>query len=203
MMSCVTRETILTLSTDLNKLADEIRISAPNYFFNVPTLLERVKRGVEKPSRTRLVHPVHLQKRPRRVAGAKRGPIRGGLWLFAAQKLIFSKIRERFGPNLRGLVCGSAPLAPETQDFFAMLGIPIWQVYGSRKRVAFAPWTTCAFPSEPGRVGQSVPGIEMKPARMKKSWLAARIFSPATGIVPKKPPASSENGWFHTGDQGE
>jgi len=47
MMSCVTRETVLTLSTDLNKLADEIRLSAPNYFFNVPTLLERVKRGVE------------------------------------------------------------------------------------------------------------------------------------------------------------
>jgi len=28
--------TVLTLSTDLNKLADEIRLSAPNYFFNVP-----------------------------------------------------------------------------------------------------------------------------------------------------------------------
>jgi len=47
MMSCLARETVLTLSTDLNKLAEEIRLSAPHYFFNVPTLLERVKRGVE------------------------------------------------------------------------------------------------------------------------------------------------------------
>ena len=38
---------VLTLSTDLNKLPDEIRLSAPHYFLNVPTLLERVKRGVE------------------------------------------------------------------------------------------------------------------------------------------------------------
>ena len=39
-------ETVLTLSTDLNSLADEIRCVPPNYFLNVPTLLERVRRGV-------------------------------------------------------------------------------------------------------------------------------------------------------------
>ena len=47
MLSCISKKTVLTLSTDLNKLADEIRLSAPDYFFNVPTLLERVRRGVE------------------------------------------------------------------------------------------------------------------------------------------------------------
>src|SRR5271167_3106515 len=36
LLSCLTRETILTLSTDLNRVADEIRLAAPNYFFNVP-----------------------------------------------------------------------------------------------------------------------------------------------------------------------
>src|SRR6266436_1361920 len=47
LLSCLTRESVLTLSTDLTKLADEIRLSAPPYFLNVPTLLERVRRGVE------------------------------------------------------------------------------------------------------------------------------------------------------------
>ena len=46
MLSAFLRESVLTLSTDLNKLADEIRLSAPHYFLNVPTLLERVKRAV-------------------------------------------------------------------------------------------------------------------------------------------------------------
>src|ERR1700676_1342103 len=45
-LSCLLRESVLTLSTDLTKLSDEIRLSAPNYFLNVPTLLERVRRGV-------------------------------------------------------------------------------------------------------------------------------------------------------------
>src|SRR5260370_40885460 len=48
MLSCLIRESVLTLSTDLNKLADEIRVASPNYFLNVPTLLERVRRGVEE-----------------------------------------------------------------------------------------------------------------------------------------------------------
>ena len=46
LLSCLLRESVLTLSTDLNLLAEEIRLSAPNYFLNVPTLLERVRRGV-------------------------------------------------------------------------------------------------------------------------------------------------------------
>src|ERR1700681_342103 len=46
LLSCLARESVLTLSTELNRLADEIRLSAPNYFLNVPTLLERVRRGV-------------------------------------------------------------------------------------------------------------------------------------------------------------
>jgi long-chain acyl-CoA synthetase len=47
LLSCLVRESVLTLSTDLNRLADEIRFASPNYFLNVPTLLERVRRGVE------------------------------------------------------------------------------------------------------------------------------------------------------------
>jgi long-subunit acyl-CoA synthetase (AMP-forming) len=48
LLTYLTRETVLTLSTDLNKLADEIRLASPHYFLNVPTLLERVRRGVEE-----------------------------------------------------------------------------------------------------------------------------------------------------------
>ena len=46
LLSCMSRESALTLSTDLNRLADEIRVASPHYFLNVPTLLERVRRGV-------------------------------------------------------------------------------------------------------------------------------------------------------------
>ena len=47
-LSFLSRESVVTLSTDLNRLADEIRLSAPHYFLNVPRLLERMRRGVDE-----------------------------------------------------------------------------------------------------------------------------------------------------------
>jgi long-chain acyl-CoA synthetase len=204
MMSCLTRETVLTLSTDLNKLADEIRLSAPNYFFNVPTLLERVKRGVEDAlsKRGSLIQSIYKKGR---AAWEKQndGESGGALWLFAAQKLIFCKIRERFGPNLRGLVCGSAPLAPETQDFFAMLGIPIWQVYGLTETCGICTMDDPRIASEPGRVGQSVPGIEMKTGDNDEIFVSGPNIFPGYWNRPEETARVLEGGWFHTGDQGE
>jgi long-chain acyl-CoA synthetase len=204
MMSCLTRETVLTLSTDLNKLADEIRLSAPNYFFNVPTLLERVKRSVEEnlAKRGSLIQSIYKKGR---AAWQKKnnGESWGGLWLLAAQKLIFGKIRDRFGSNLRGLVCGSAPLAPETQDFFAMLGIPIWQVYGLTETSGICTMDDPRIASEPGRVGRSVPGIEMKAGDNDEILASGPNIFPGYWNRAEETARVLENGWFHTGDQGE
>jgi long-chain acyl-CoA synthetase len=204
MMSCLTRETVLTLSTDLNKLVDEIRLSAPNYFFNVPTLLERVKRGVEEnlAKRPSFIQSVYKKGR---AAWQKRqaGESGGDLWLFVAQKLIFSKIRERFGPNLQGLVCGSAPLAPETQEFFAILGIPIWQVYGLTETCGICTMDDPRRASEPGRVGQAVPGIEMKAGENEEILVRGPNIFPGYWSRPEETARVLQGGWFHTGDQGE
>jgi long-chain acyl-CoA synthetase len=204
MMSCLTRETVLTLSSDLNKLADEIRLSAPNYFFNVPTLLERVKRGVEENLSKRgfLIQAIYKNGRAS-WQKQNEGKSGGGLWLFAAQKLIFGKIRERFGPNLRGLVCGSAPLAPETQEFFAMLGIPIWQVYGLTETCGICTMDDPRTTSEPGRVGQSVPGIAMKTGVNDEILVSGPNIFPGYWNRPEETARVLQGGWFHTGDQGE
>jgi long-chain acyl-CoA synthetase len=204
MMSCLSRETVLTLSTDLNNLGDEIRLSAPQYFFNVPTLLERVKRGVEDllAKRAWFIQTIYKKGcagwQRRQDAGAG-----GGLWLFLAQKLIFSKIRDRFGPDLRGLVCGSAPLAPETQEFFAMLGIPIWQVYGLTETCGICTMDNPRLATEPGRVGQAVPGIEMKTGDNDEILVRGPHIFPGYWNRPKETARVLEGGWFHTGDQGE
>src|SRR5258708_8154466 len=133
MLSCLTRESVLTLSTDLNKLADEIRLASPNYFLNVPTLLERVRRGVEEviAKRHAIIRTLFAKARTgwqRKHVG--RGRALDAFWLALGRALIFRKIRERFGPHLRALICGSAPLAPETQQLFLILGVPVLQPYG-------------------------------------------------------------------------
>ena len=106
MLSALLRESVLTLSTDLNKLADEIRLAAPHYFLNVPTFLERVKRGVEDniakqagPIRALYVRASEAWQRQH----VGRGKPFDALWLALGRKLIFAKVKSRFGPNLRAL----------------------------------------------------------------------------------------------------
>jgi len=120
-----------------------------------------------------------------------------------ANKLIFNQIRARFGPNLRGLVCGSAPLAPETQEFFAMLGIPIWQVYGLTETCGICTMDDPRLPSEPGRVGQAVPGIEMKAGDNEEILARGPNIFPGYWSRPEETARVLRDGWFHSGDQGE
>ena len=206
MQSCLSRETVLTLSTDLNRVADEIRLAAPNYFFNVPTLLERVRRGVEDAiaKRDSAIQTIYRNARnswKKQNEEKVRDP--GGFWLFLAQNLIFRKILARFGPNLRGLVCGSAPLAPETQEFFAMLGIPIWQVYGLTETCGICTMDEPTIPTEPGRVGPAIPGIEMTAGENDEIVVRGPNIFPGYWNRREETERALRDGWFHTGDQGE
>jgi long-chain acyl-CoA synthetase len=203
MLSCLSKETVLTLSMDLNKLADEIRLSAPNYFFNVPTLLERVRRGVEEALSKRAAPIPRIYRNAIEGWKRKQAGQGGGLWLMLARMLIFGKIRARFGGNLRGLVCGSAPLAPETQEFFAMLGIPIWQVYGLTETCGICTMDDPRAESEPGRVGQAIPATELMIGENDEIVVRGRNVFPGYWNRPEETARALQGGEFHTGDQGE
>ena len=206
LLSCLTRETTLTLSTDLNKLAEEIRLSSPNYFLNVPTLLERVRRGVEEALSKRAA-PIQTLFGKSREAWQRQNTGHASAldksWLWLARKMIFDKIRERFGRDLRALICGSAPLAPETQQFFLMLRIPVLQAYGLTETTGICTMDDPREPAEPGYVGSAIPGIEMKTGQNEEILTRGpHIF---TGYWNRQEETARllRDGWFHTGDQGE
>jgi long-chain acyl-CoA synthetase len=206
LLSALTRESVLTLSKDLNKLADEIRIASPHYFLNVPTLLERVRRGVEDAlsKRSALIRSLFAKARDawqRQHVG--RGSALDAVWLAFGQKLIFSKIKERFGLHLRALICGSAPLAPETQQFFLMLGIPVLQGYGLTETTGICTLDDPRVPVEPGYVGSAVSGIEMKLAENEEIVVRGPHIFPGYWNRPEDNARMLKDGWFHTGDQGE
>src|SRR5216684_4308947 len=206
LLSCVARESILALSTDLNRLADEIRLASPHYFLNVPTLLERVRRGVEEAiaKRPAVIRSLFAKARAawqRRHVG--RGRALDALWLALGRALIFRKIRERFGPHLRALICGSAPLAPETQQFFLMLGIPVLQAYGLTETTGICTLDDPRVPVEPGYVGTVITGIEMKTTDNEEIVVRGPHIFAGYWNGPEETARVLQDGWFHTGDQGE
>ena len=183
LLSCLSRDSALTLSMDLTRLADDIRAAAPNYFLNVPTLLERIRSGVEDNIRKRGGAIANIFNRARAAwfrLDAKKPHPWDFFWLGFAGVIIFPSIRKRLGPNLRALICGSAPLARETQLFFLMLGIPVLQVYGLTETTAIC---TMDDPRhiDPGCVGPAIPGIEMKVGRTAKFSSGGPMFSRAIG----------------------
>jgi long-chain acyl-CoA synthetase len=206
LLSCLSRESVLTLSTDLTKLPDEIRLSAPHYFLNVPTLLERVRRGVEDALCKRAAPIRSLYAKAREAwqrRNASRVRVADALWLALGRKLIFSKIKDRFGPHLRALICGSAPLAPETQQFFLMIGIPVLQVYGLTETTAICTLDDPRVQVEPGYVGQAIRGIEMKTVDNEEIVVRGPHVFAGYWNRPEETARVLCDGWFHTGDRGE
>jgi long-chain acyl-CoA synthetase len=206
MLSAFSRESVLTLSTDLTKLADEIRVSAPHYFLNVPTLLERVKRGVEE-NIVKQAAPIRALYARARAAWQRhhvgRGKTFDAFWLMLGRQLIFAKVKQRFGPNLRALICGSAPLAPETQQFFLMLGIPVLQAYGLTETTALCTLDDPRVPVEPGYVGPAITGVEMKLTDNDEIIVRGPNIFSGYWNRPEETAKVMQDAWFHTGDQGE
>jgi long-chain acyl-CoA synthetase len=206
LLTYLTRESVLTLSTDLNKLADEIRLASPHYFLNVPTLLERVRRGVEEALSKRPVLIRSLFAKARDAwqrLHVGRGHAPDALWLALGRKLIFGKIKEHFGSHVRTLICGSAPLSPETQQFFLMLGIPVLQGYGLTETTGICTLDDPRVPVEPGYVGTAISGIEMKIGENEEIVVRGPHIFPGYWNRPEETARVLQDGWFHTGDQGE
>jgi len=205
LLTSLSRNSVLTLSTDLNKLSDELKIAAPNYFVNVPILLERVRRKVDESIRGRggFVASVYSRafnayiKRHR-----SESDFAGSLALWLARKMMFPTIRRSIGSNLKALICGSAPLAPETQLFFMMLGIPVLQVYGLTETTAICTMDVPGHPV-PGRVGPAIPGIEMMVGENDEILVRGPNVFPGYWQRPAETAKALAGGWFHTGDQGE
>lgn len=206
LLSCLIRESVVTVSGDLNRLASEIQLAEPDYFLNVPTLLERVRRSVEEAlgKRSPLIRGLYARAQAAwQRTHVGRGRAWDRVWELLGRALIFRKIRARFGPNLRALICGSAPLAPETQQFFMMLGIPALQVYGLTETTAICTMDDPRMPVEPGYVGPAISGIEMKTGDQGEILVRGPHVFQGYWNKPEETARALRDGWFLSGDQGE
>ena len=206
LLTCLLRGSLLTLNTDLSKLASEMRSVAPDYFLNVPALLERMRKAVDEQlwKTGGIVRTIYSRAKAgwmRKQEGRAR--LSDTVWLGLANAVVFPTIREKMiGANLKALICGSAPLNPETQLYFNMLGIPVLQVYGLTETTAIC---TMDDPRhvEPGRVGPAISGIEMKLSENEELIVRGPNIFPGYWNRSQETAKALREGWFHTGDQGE
>ena len=202
LLSSLLRLSELRLSMDLTRLADDLRAAAPDYCQNVPQLLERMRSAIEAQLAKRGGFANRIFTKAKAASLGSTNRASSGISLLLARKLIFPAIRKKLGPNLRALICGSAPLVVETQLFFQMLGIPVLQSYGLTETTAIC---TMDDPRrvEPGAVGPAIPGIEMKLGDQNEILVRGPNIFSGYWNRPEETAKTMSNGWFHTGDQGE
>ncbi|MGA2697179.1 MAG: AMP-binding protein [Terriglobales bacterium] len=206
LLTCLQRGSELSLNTDLNRIPAEMAKVEPDYFLNVPQLLERMRKAVDEQIAKKGGFAEKAYNKARVAWLRKRegsATFTDSLWLKIGNALVFPTIRKKMaGGNLRALICGSAPLTPETQLYFMSLGIPVLQVYGLTETTAIC---TMDIPGRavPGRVGQAIEGIEMKLAEGDEIVVRGPNIFSGYWNRPQETTKALREGWFHTGDQGE
>jgi long-chain acyl-CoA synthetase len=118
-------------------------------------------------------------------------------------KLVFSKVRERFGGRVRFFISGSAALNREIAEWFNAAGIVILEGYGMTENSAGA---TVNHPEENriGTVGRALPGSEVKIDDNGEILIKGPGIMDGYHNLPEETAKTlTDDGWLRTGDKGE
>ncbi|MPZ88764.1 MAG: AMP-binding protein [Nitriliruptorales bacterium] len=183
----------------------------PTLFFGVPRVWEKVRTAItakidaEPNERKRKLAHAAIETGRQMVALQGRSP---SVLLKAKHalldRLVLSKIRKGIGLDQCVFQSSAAaPLSVDVAEFFAGIGLPLYEVYGMTENTGAATGN----PPDKlkiGTVGPGIPGVEVKLAEDGEVLIRGPINTPG---YHKQPEATAElideEGWLHTGDIGQ
>jgi long-chain acyl-CoA synthetase len=188
-----------------DQLAAAMKAVKPTIFVAVPRVYEKIRQGVEGKS-------VGLKKKILGWAlgvGAKHreeilvGKAPDGLGWKLANKLVFSKIGEAFGGEVKTFVSGGAPLGMDTAGWFADVGIRIFEGYGLTETSPVIGLNTPKA-NRIGTVGPVLKNLEVRLAPdVELEVKGPSVFAGYWKKDEETKKAFTADGWFCTGDIGK
>ena len=190
----------------LLKLPQDIKSVRPTMFLAPPRMWERVYTTIctdirKRSAASRRIFYASLGLAAEASKYRQQGkPVPGWmkLPLKLADKVVFSKIRARFGGELRIPISGAAPLGKELAAFYDAIGMPLCEGYGLTEG-GVAAFNPIDLPKV-GSIGRPLSGFEVRLAADGELLLkSATLFS----YYYDDPQATAEvlrDGWLHTGD---
>lgn len=153
----------------VEKIIDNLGEVKPTLLFSVPRIFNRLYDGLqkrmaaEKPLKRMLFKRALDVASQRRTLEEKKQP--SSLLLdvqhSVLDKLVSSKVRERFGGRLKYAFSGGAAISREVAEFIDNLGITVYEGYGLTET---SPIATANYPGNRkiGSVGKPIPGTRVE-----------------------------------------
>ena len=191
------------------QLVDNLAVVRPTFMAGAPRIFEKVQHRVTALAGHGLKRRVFdwslsVGQRAaalRRAGTEPSGPLR--LQLALADRLVFAKLRERFGGRLRFFVSGSAALSHEVAEFFHAAGVLILEGYGLTETSA-ASFVNLPGHFRFGTVGPPLPGTEVRIADDGEILVRGPGVMRGYRNLPEETAAAmAGEGWLRTGDVGE
>ena len=206
----------------LKNIPINIKEVKPHFLLSVPALAKNFRKNIETSIRKKGKTTERLFNLALKTSYAYQadGYTKGQGWrallkpaVALFDKILYSKVREAFGGELKFFIGGGALLDSELQRFFYAIGIPMFQGYGLSEAT---PVISTNAPSKRnhrfGSSGRLVEPLEIKilddegkelPVG-EKGEIVIRGENVMAGYW-KNPESSADtvrNGWLHTGDMG-
>jgi long-chain acyl-CoA synthetase len=194
----------------VDKIVDNLGVVKPTFMGAAPRIFEKAharivtmqaSEGGIKEKLFKRAFAVGLKVDELKLAG-KSVPLPLKLQHGLFDKLVFSKVRDRFGGRVKFFISGSAALNPEIAAWFHAAGILILEGYGMTENAAGA---TVNHPDgyKMGTVGRAFPGSEVKIGEGDEVLLRGpHIMAGYHNNPDETAKALDADGWLHTGDKG-
>jgi long-chain acyl-CoA synthetase len=153
-------EKVTTIGEDMEKVNPTLLIAVPRVFNKIYAGLWAKMEETGGIAQTLFKMGIHAAARKRKLCQQGKSEFMTNLKYRIADKIVFKKIRAKFGGLLEGAITGSATMNVEIGNFFSDLGIPIYDCYGLSE-TSPAVTMNCPGAIKPGSVGRPLKDVKV------------------------------------------
>ena len=198
----------VTFFESLLKLPHDIRNVRPTILLAPPRMWERIYSTIctelnKRPAAARKAFYAALAMALAAARYRREGksvPWRLSAPLRLADRLMFRKVRERFGGRIRVAASGAAPLGKDLAEFYEAIGMPLIEGYGLTEGgvVTLNPLDR----PRPGSIGKALAGVDVRLSEDLEILVKSPTLFSGYWNDPETTAEVLRHGWLHTGDVG-
>ncbi len=201
---------VTTLAADMGKVRPTLLVAVPRVFNKIYDGLWAKMNEAGGLASALFTMGVDSARKRRELAEKGQSSFPTNLKFKLADRVVFRKIRERFGGRLTTAITGSATMNVEIGHFFSDIGIPVYDCYGLTETTP-AVTMNCPAAHRPGSVGRPIDQVtvEIDQLFLDEGADDGEIVVHGPNVMRgynNKPDATREvmttNGGFRTGDRG-